>query len=182
MRRHGLTLAVALASGLCVGTGALAQEEPKEIKPPEMIESVLRSLEAPYLSDVERARLRVFHGLWKDSDLADPALRAQAALMVGAFDDPVFDDPACPPIDRADALLARGDLEAALAIASASEGPRAARIEAESLAGLGRFDDARDAIDVLIGSFGGGAAESLGDPQEITELVRARMLQADLRG
>jgi len=182
MRRPGLTLVVALASGLCVGAGAHAQEDPKEIKPPEMIESVLRSLEAPYLSDVERARLRVFHGLWKDSDLADPALRAQAALMLGVFDDPVFDDPACPPIDRADALLCRGDLGAALAIASASEGPRAARIEAESLAGLGRFDDARDAIDVLIGSLGGGAGESLGDPQQITELVRALMLQADLRG
>jgi tetratricopeptide (TPR) repeat protein len=150
------------------------------VRAPDMAESVLRSLDAAYLTDDERARLRVFHGVWTESDLQDPALRAAAALTLGVFDHPVFDDPAVPALDRAEAMAERGDLEGALALAAPGGEARAMRIRIGALMGLGRLDEARAEADAAVEAIGAGG--NLRDAARITELVRILMMRADLRG
>lgn len=173
---HRATLAA--IAGLALTCPAFGQAA-EAIGAPDMADFVLRNLEAPYLTDAERARLRVFHGVWTASDLADPALRAQAALMLGVYDDPVFDDPAVNPLDRAEALGARGFLDEALAIADPGDGARAARIRVESLMGLGRFEQALQEADAAVEAL---QRADLRDAERATELVRILMLRADLRG
>jgi tetratricopeptide (TPR) repeat protein len=107
--------------------------------------AVQRFLDTPYLTDTERADTRVRHGLWKPSDLADPARRARAALIRGVWDDPALSDTNADPIDRADASLRRGEFADALATLdkTSSTTLRALRLKALALDALGKHDDAR---------------------------------------
>lgn len=132
----------ALLIALALGSAAIAQPV-QPLAAPDLSEIVLRSLEAPYLSAQERARLRLFHGLWTEEELDSPAARATAAAIRGAWDDPSFSDIATPVLDRAQAALRRGD--AALALSLAREGTgstRSVRLEAEALEALGRRAEA----------------------------------------
>ncbi len=146
---------------------------------PPVAESVNRLISAEYLSDDERRAARIRHGQWSAADLSTPALRARAALMVGAWDDAVFDDPAVPAEDRAEARLRRGDLADALEILDAATGARSSRIRAEALEALGRFDEADAAIDPVVASL---RHEATGDAHELIEGVRALAIRARLRG
>ena len=83
-----ITRTVALAScALALGSineAILAQPAADHIAPipegaPELAEPIRMAISAPYLTEEERADKRVFHGLWYERDLDDPARRARAA-------------------------------------------------------------------------------------------------------
>ena len=50
-------------------------EAPKAAPTPEVDAFVRTLLDAEYLSEAERAELRVRHGVWVEADLSTPALR-----------------------------------------------------------------------------------------------------------
>ncbi len=190
-------LLLALAGG--IGPIALAQvaqptatapqppEKPDPADPPPMASSVAALLNASYLTDAERAAKRVFHGQWTDADLNTPALRAQAALIRGAYDDPALSDPTTPAPDRAQAAILCGDFAIALDLIGPKETDqdslRIRRLRGEALEGLGRFDDALKAVESALAPTQDGtrAMESLSGT-DVAELVQAWVLHARLAG
>lgn len=128
-----------------------AQSEHKApIAAPDLSDSVLKLLEAEYLKDSERKDLRVFHGVWKETDLDTVQRRATAALIRGAYDDPALADPATPVEDRAEAAMIRGEPQAAIDLLKDARTLRAMRVRAQSLEMLGRTEDAAKALDPLV--------------------------------
>ena len=168
MRR--LLLAAVLLCG--VPTEALAQDEPP------VSEAVTQRIESAFLTDDEKRDLRVYHGLWTEDDLDTPARRAAAALTVGAYDHEWLRDEAAPVLDRAEAAYMRGDLDVAIELVGGDATIRGARLRADALAGLGRFDEADAALDALVDHM---LSEQL-DAAEIVEGVRGLMLRTWLRG
>lgn len=135
---------------------------------------------ADYLTDDERRALRIEHGVWEPADLETPADRARAALVAGAYDDPVFADPGVDPTDTAEAFLFRGELEDALRVlAGVGDGIRAARIRAQALYDLARFDDADAAVQPVVDRL---LSEQIDDAGELAEGVRSLMIRARIRG
>ncbi|HYE62491.1 MAG TPA: tetratricopeptide repeat protein [Phycisphaerales bacterium] len=155
------------------------QPEPalKPMEPPPLAEAVTTLLDQAYLSEAERAALRIKHGLWEESDLTTPALRAKAALTRGNFMDSVFDDASVPVEDRAEARWRRGEPEAALELLKGAKTIRAARLSAEALYDLGRPADAATAAEAITKDL-----SKVTDVDELVEGVRARMLLARIIG
>lgn len=155
--------------------------------PPPLASSVAALLKASYLTDAERAAKRVFHGQWTDDDLNTPALRAQAALIRGAYDDASLADPGTPSPDRAEAAILRGDFALALDTIGPQETDldslRIQRLRAEALEGLGRFDNALAAADLALAPTNNGSRplESLSGT-DVAELVRVWVLRTRLAG
>lgn len=156
-----------------------APDQPRPAPEPPLAPSVRTLLEAPYLSEAERAHLRIFHGAWTEADIDRPATMARIALLTGALDDPTLEMPDAPAIDRAEAALLRGEPDRALRLLEGDASSRAARIRAEALTTLGRFDEAVAAIDVAVDRLGAGRATT---PDQIVEGVRALAIRARLRG
>ncbi len=141
VRRRGL----ALALGLVLFSGrALAQ--PHDSGLPEPSPAVQTLLKAPYLSDAERRRLRVEHGVWDDADLAEPALAARAALLSGRYADEALSNPAAAAEDRAEALLRMGEARRALDVLAGSTSLGALRLITEASEDLGETARATEAI------------------------------------
>ncbi|MCC6662020.1 MAG: tetratricopeptide repeat protein [Phycisphaerales bacterium] len=140
---------------------------------PDPSDSVLRALGAPYLSDAEKKDLRVFHGLWRDSDLDTPQRRATSALIRGALSDPSLTDPSVGVEDRAEAAAQRGELAGALALLEHTGSIRALRIRAEALEGLGRAADAAAALEGIEKRVAGARTAA-----DLTESARALMVRA----
>lgn len=187
-RTMRLALVVGLCAWSCAGVAAWGQNKTAgmapparkaAMSPPDLSGSVLRALEAAYLSEEERRALRVFHGVWREDDLADTALRAQAALMVMALDDPSLHDARAAAEDRAEAALLRGELDASLVLLEGRSSLRAMRIRAEALEAGGRFGEAAQAIKPVVDSL---MRESQTDAAELTEGVRALAIGARLAG
>ncbi len=96
--------------------------EPKDravrIAPPEpneqLIQSVRDRLSAEFLTENERALLRVEHGQWTEDDLQNPQLAAQIALDLGALGHPIFENPDAPIEARAMSLLEQGRAQDAI--------------------------------------------------------------------
>ncbi|UCD74383.1 MAG: tetratricopeptide repeat protein [Phycisphaerales bacterium] len=141
-------------------------------------EAASQAMDAPYLTDGERRRLRVFHGVWDESDLVEPAARAMVALNAWDFDDPALSDPAVPAEIRAEARLLLGELEQAINLAEGSDSIRARRIHCEALAELGRYGEALAATE---GPFVWLNDAHREDPGEITEAVRVLALRSRLQ-
>ncbi|MCA9293127.1 MAG: hypothetical protein KDA20_04860 [Phycisphaerales bacterium] len=152
----------------------------KPIDVPPAPDGLLKALEAAYLSPEEAAAKRVFHGLWRTSDLEDPALRAQAALMSGAFDDPALSNDVVPADLRAEAAILTGDLEHAIALLDGDPSVRASRLRGQALELLGRFDEANKALDTAVRAL--NVENELTDPAVIVEGVRALAIRARLTG
>lgn len=152
----------------------------KPIDVPPAPEGLLRALEAEYLAPEEAAAKRVFHGLWRASDLDDPVLRARAALMTGAYDDPSLADAAVPPDVRAEAAIMTGDLERALLLLDGDPSVRASRLRGQALELLGRLGEANRALDTAIRAL--NVETELTDPAIIVEGVRALAIRARLTG
>lgn len=146
---------------------------------PPLADQVVALLDAPYLSDAERRDRRVFHGVWEDGDLDTPARRAAAALVRGAFDDPSLSDGSAPVEDRAEAAIARGELEEALTLLGDGASLRAVRLRAESLDMLGRTPEAIDALTPLVDRLRGGRIDAAPD---LVEAVRGMMLRSAIAG
>jgi lipopolysaccharide biosynthesis regulator YciM len=186
MARGGpkLRYAAAAAAGMLLPlTGGLlhAQDlhplrsDDKPIDRPDLAEPVLRRIEAPYLTPEERKNLRVFHGVWRESDLDTPQRRATAALLRGAYDDASFEDGSVAPEDRAEAALLRGEPEQALGLLGEAASPRAQRVRAESLESLGRPQEAVGAADALLARLG-----ELAGSDDQYEVARAMLLRSRL--
>ncbi len=152
---------------------------PEPMQGPPLAAAVTRLLGAEYLSDDERRSLRLRHGVWTDEDLASPALRARAALVRGAWDDTAFNDPDCHPLDRAEALLRRGDLHDALTSLDGLDSIRAIRLRAEALEALGRLEEADAALEPLVARLVG---RRVADADELVEGVRGLAIRLRLHG
>ncbi|MBL4810468.1 MAG: hypothetical protein JKY43_10485 [Phycisphaerales bacterium] len=84
----------------------LAQPDPQSRE--QTIRAVLDRINAEFLTDEERAALRVVHGQWTDEDLKNPALIPQIALDIGDLANPIFDDDDAPLTIRAWSKLRQG--------------------------------------------------------------------------
>ncbi len=159
--------------------------DPAELEPapiPEAAASVTALAEAAYLSADERHDVRIAHGIWKPEDLNTPARAARAALLRGAFDDPSLTAEDAEPLDKAEAMLARGGAEEAIAALDLMDdalkgSARGLRIRAEAQAALGRYDEAartaEDAARLLQG-------QQTPTAEGVVEAVKALALRARL--
>ncbi|MCB9838318.1 MAG: hypothetical protein H6813_03185 [Phycisphaeraceae bacterium] len=151
---------------------------PQELTP-NLAEPVLRAIEAPYLSDDERADIRVFHGVWLESDLADPNRRARAALDAGVWDDPALRDQSVDPVLRAEAARLRGELRQAIDILRGVDSIAAHRVRAQALDRLGDTAAAEREIDAIAASLMDFRAQSAAD---LVDGVAAFALRAEIQG
>lgn len=138
-----------------------------------------RLLSAPYLTDDERADLRVFFSRWTAADLADPARKARAALIAGVWDEALFSNAAVSAEDRGEALLRAGEPQRALLALTGHGTVRAGRIRAQALHLLGMFDEANAAIDPIVEQLTRRAVDGAA---EIVDSVRALALRTRLEG
>lgn len=124
--------------------------EQLEAPPTNVSPAVAARLSAEFLTDEERADLRVQHGQWTDEDLADPDRLLRALSIAHAWNHPAF-DPDSPPAnattrtDAAEAALHRSDPGRALLFTEDAGTPRALRIRARAHELLGDRDAASDA-------------------------------------
>lgn len=153
-------------------------------KPAPVAPAVQRLLAQPYLTPDERRDLAVRFGVWTLDDLNTPARRARAALIAGAYNDASFNDPAADVLDRTQAMIERGDPDAALVLVApltAGQSPscRAVRLHAEALLNVGKRDEALALLEVLAKRLN---TEKLNDAEELVEGVRGLMLRSRLVG
>jgi len=80
----------------------------------QVAKAVQDRLNAEFLTDQERAALRVVHGQWTKEDLTNPALAPQIALNIGDFTNPIFDADTTPLPIRAWTKLKLGQAQQAL--------------------------------------------------------------------
>jgi tetratricopeptide (TPR) repeat protein len=192
LARSVCAMAVAIAAGSSVSVFAQGEGEKPErhgviapprtdsadLSPPPLNEGVLRALEASYLTDAERAGLRVFHGVWTAADLASAKLRAKAALSAGVLDDASFESKEADAEDRAEAALLRGEPEKAIEVLAGMSNARAVRVRAEALETLGKFDEALAATEPLVGLLTRETASAA----ELTEGVLAMLVRGRIMG
>jgi tetratricopeptide (TPR) repeat protein len=165
---------------------AAAQDAPERVGRARARPFVLPTVDDPvdtllaqdYLSDEERRSLRLRHGLWEATDLSDVPSQAMAALTLRRFDDSSLADASAPALDRAEARLAIGDADEALALLAGDQSARAQRLRAQALLDLGRAKEAEEAIVALVGTAPAPGASA----DDVGERVRAAILLARLRG
>jgi predicted Zn-dependent protease len=141
VRRIRAIVPFVLAAAVLAAGSVSAQDSaiPESIAPSP---AVLEAAAAAYLTPEERSDFRVRHGLYDDLDLSTPARRAAVALERARYLDPALADPAVPAVLRAAALSRIGDDAGVLRLTEgATELPLLA-LRAESLARLGKRDDA----------------------------------------
>lgn len=143
-------------------------------------ESARRALAAEWLTDVERADLRVFHGVWDARDLDDPARHAIVALNGWELRAPILDDPEVPAVLRAEARLREGRADLVGILLRGDDTVRAARLRAEALEMLGDIDGALAEVETVADRLRAGAyAESAPD---LVDAVRCLAIRARLAG
>jgi tetratricopeptide (TPR) repeat protein len=173
---------LALFCLLTVAGPAAAQEESERSlvpRSPTLSEVAADAIEADWLTDRERAGLRVFHGVWQESDLLTAEARALVALNAWRLDDPALTDASVPAPIRAEARLCAGELREAIALVEGDDSPAAVRIRVEALAGLGRHAEAIEAAEPLAARLRPPVSE---DPAALTECVVALGIRARLEG
>ncbi|MDG2291749.1 MAG: hypothetical protein P8L37_03750 [Phycisphaerales bacterium] len=80
------------------------------VPPPRPVSPVVEQLhDDAFLTDAERNALHRHHGTWEQEDLQTARQRAEAALQIGHWDDPVFEDPNLPRVLVARAAWRRGE-------------------------------------------------------------------------
>lgn len=190
---RSVALASALALAWWIAPPALARQHDKgadaapgaqqhdeaEIPTVEFSPAARTLIDAAYLTDAERAALRVRHGVWTSEDLTTPLLRAAAAMLTGAWDSPALQDAEVPVEMRADSMLRRGDIAEALAALEGATTLAATRIRAEALEALGRFEEADAAAEPAAKALASGEARTA---QETTDMVRALWVRARVKG
>lgn len=110
-------------------------------------------IEAEYLTEPERADLRVEHGVWTPQDLTDPVRRVRALVTAHAWahTDLRMARPESSPDARADlaqAAIARGDAELAIRFAEPLSTPRGQRLMGLARETLGELDAAIEAYEL----------------------------------
>ncbi|CAG0996095.1 hypothetical protein PHYC_02571 [Phycisphaerales bacterium] len=165
-----------LLTAFAASSRAWAQDE-EAFPAPDPSPALKALLGQAYLTEDEKHRIRVRHGLWEEADLADAPSRAMAALTRGALDDSVFDDDAVDLEDRAEARLRRGEPAKVLDLLAGRENTRAVRLRAEALVDLGRVSEALKEIDAIASKL----TESQ-DADEVSDAARAMLILARVRG
>ncbi len=185
MRSTFLCRGLALASALMLGAAASAQMirsagdgDAGPMPVPDLSPTVLRSLEAEYLTPEEGARMRVFHGVAREGDVDTPEAAARAALISGAYDDPAL-TVTTNLLDRAEALVLAGEAESALTITQQNTTMRGAWIRITALNDLGRLDECIARIDETLGAFDDRTSTSAAD---VTLAARMLILRIRLAG
>lgn len=177
------SLRVLVVSLLVACAGAFGQddEERRPLVPPspDLHEAVQAALQADWLTDRERAELRVFHGVWDERDLITSTARALVALNAWRFDDPSLADETVSAAIRAQARLLAGDLREAIALLEGDDSIAAGRIRAEALESLGDYEAAGRAAELVAARVD---RHPLDDAAALTEGVRALMIRARLTG
>lgn len=135
-----------LIAGLALGQSvfSLARADDEANPNPKPAPLVQRLLDTTYLTDAERSDIRVRHGVWTPEDLADVARRARAAITRGAWDDPALSDAKADPLDRAEAMVRRGEPKEAIVLLGTVKAPslRALRLTAIAQEAIGNRDEA----------------------------------------
>lgn len=168
---------VGLVGAIMVAAGwALA------VEPPAVPAPVARLLEGQSLTEEERKDIRIRHGVWEDGDLDTPVRKAQAAVLVGRWDDPALADAGADVLDRVEGMVNRGEVASALAAtedvaAAKSPAPRAVRLRCQALLLAGKGAEAEALLRPLSERL---ASEKLDSAEELVEGVRCMMLRADL--
>lgn len=147
--------------------------------PPEAPASVRALIDAPYLTPDEARDKRIFFGRWRKDDLNTPERAARAALMRGAYDDPALASPEADVLDRAEALIRRGDLNGAIALVRERDELRARRIHAAALEHMARYPEALEVAARGIATFLKAPPTS---PDDAVEGVRLMTLRLRLAG
>ena len=180
--RCALRLTPAIAAVALLHPGACGQQDPPRALVPETValdDAARQAIDAAWLTEPERAALRVFHGVWNADDLGSPPLRAEVALNAWRFDDPALRDPSVKAELRAEAKLLAGALHEACALLSGVESFRAARIRARAFEGLGDYEAARRAIEPVAARL---RRERVDEAGELTEAVQALAIGARIEG
>ena len=134
----GLASILAMVAMLVCTEVAHAQAVPPKV---QLSPAVRAALQSPALTDQERAALRLRHGTWDEGDLTTPADRARAALAIADFASAALADPAAPAAVRAEALIASGRPQDALALVEKATESRGVLMRALALDALGRTAD-----------------------------------------
>lgn len=145
----------------------------------ELSPAVQRAIDAPFLTEDERHDMRLFHGIWTEADLTNPARRALAASLAGDLRNPIFDDESLPAITRADRLVRIGETDAALGLLAGDTSPAACRVRGEALEWNGQFEQADLAIEPVIAAL---AANTLTTAADLTQAARCLAMRARYRG
>ncbi len=144
-----------------------------------MPRALAQVLEAPYTSEDEAKDLRVFHGFWTKDDLDTPTRRAQAFLIRGDITNEVFDNETVPAEIRAEAYIARGDIQQGIDLLTGDDSYRAIMLRTTGLEALGKHEEAADesqkAVEKLIG-------ERTESAKDLTDGVRTLIIRARLVG
>jgi cellulose synthase operon protein C len=172
-------LIMGLVAGAVVTFPVHAQDQRRLV--PEAFtlnEAAANAIKAQFLTDEERAALRVFHGVWDDRDLINPQLKAMVALNAWDFENPALSDPAAPAELRAEAKLLAGELEEAIATIAAARSNHASRIRAEAHEGLGEIDQANEVVNEPVKRL---LQTKLADASELTQGVRSMFIRARIQ-
>lgn len=146
---------------------------------PDVPASIEQLLAAEYLTPDEAKDKRIFFGRYSAADLDTPARTARAALVRGAFDDPAFDAAEVDPLDRAEALVMRGDLAAGLDLLKNQTSVRAVRLRALALERQGRYADAAQEADAVIARL---TRKTLTEAPDVVDAVRILAQRTRLKG
>ena len=164
-----------LIAGLLLTAAASGQERapmvPESISPSPL---VTQSISAEFLSEEERASLRIRHGLWSVEDLSlVPGGRARAAADLGRWD-LVLDDPEATVVQRAIALHHLGrSAEGRQELPSVEDGGLAsASIRAATSLAIGEQELALEEADFVIEAV---ATDDMEDGLLAIEAFRTRL-------
>ncbi|MEM9372295.1 MAG: hypothetical protein AAGA55_01510 [Planctomycetota bacterium] len=153
--------------------------EQLEAPPTDVSPAVAARLSAAFLTEEERADLRVRHGRWTDEDIQQPERLLRALAIAHAWNHPGF-APGEAPVDptartdAAESALHRGDPQRALRFTEGTDSPRALRVRARAHELLGDTDAAT-------ADYQRAAAASVETPDE-PEVVRAALALLRLLG
>lgn len=169
MTRAAIALVLTMLAGHALGRATQ----------PEVPPAIAKLLEGRALTDDQRKDIRIRHGVWTDADLDTPARKARAALIIGDWKNPALNDSGADPLDRTEAAIARGEMDAALTLlelAKETQTPvRAARLRGEALLWKNRQADA-DAVWATAAA----TADTLTNADELVEAVRCMAARARL--
>ena len=150
----------------------------------QLAQAVQDRLAAEFLTDDERARLRVLHGQWTPDDLSDPALASQIALDIGDLSNPLFDNEATPINSRAWSKLLQGNPQQALDLLNQQADQRTGQsiettfIRASALDLLGMHDDAIEQLESIETQL---TQQQLTDPNDLAIGCKALITLTRLR-
>lgn len=202
MMRRCPRVVVGVVLGLLAASGQAQEERAKALPLPAIDEGVQQLLEQPYLTDEERADLRVRHGVWTAEDVSLPeelaqatpaqlARAAEAALLSGDVRHKALLDERTPALLRARGMLLRGEPGDALRVLGdgeegAGERAQVRLVRARALLDVGKREEARVLLaeaeaELAKGGVSAGGAGEGGSARELAAMVESCVLLSRLQ-